>query len=79
MTTKDKNILITVMENLPQNYILIKKYPSSPEIGYITNFNEQDEDWSPPNMLIVDDCKDFPEFWISTKDYFNKQAELWQQ
>lgn len=50
------------------NYKLIKIYPGSPELGYITKFDDKDEDWSIPNMLIIPDCKDYPEFWEKIKE-----------
>ena len=51
-----------------RKFKLIKEYPGSPELGYITKFNERDEDWSTPNMLIINDCKDYPEFWEGIKE-----------
>lgn len=56
---------------MADKYKLIKEYPGSPGIGYITSFDKNDEDWSTPNMLIISDCKDYPEFWekIVEKDY----------
>ena len=49
-------------------YRLVKKYPGSPELGYEPKFNNNGEDWNTPNMLIVADCKDFPEFWEEVKE-----------
>ena len=49
-------------------YRLVKKYPGSPGLGYETEFNNNGEDWNTPNMLIVADCKDFPEFWEEVKE-----------
>ena len=49
-------------------YRLIRKYPGSPGLGYETEFNNNGEDWNTPNMLIVADCKDFPEFWVEVKE-----------
>lgn len=51
-----------------QNYKLIKDYPGAPPIGYITNFNHNEEDWGAPNVLIVYDCENYPEFWEKTKE-----------
>ena len=51
-----------------QNYKLIKDYPGAPPIGYITNFNHNEEDWGAPNVLIVHDCENYPEFWEKTND-----------
>ncbi len=52
-------------------YRLIQKYPGSPEIGYITQFDSDGEDWHTPNMLILEDCTKFPEYWqkVVEKDY----------
>lgn len=52
-------------------YKLIKLYPGSPELGYITKFDKNDEDWGAPNMLILTDCSNYPEYWekIVEKDY----------
>lgn len=46
-----------------KKYKLIKEYPGSPNLGYITKFDNNDEDWNSPNMLILDDCSNYPEFW----------------
>lgn len=48
-------------------YKLIKKYPGSPELGYITDFNQYGEDWNTPNMLLTEDCDNYPEFWQKVK------------
>ena len=51
-----------------RKYRLVKTYPGSPELGYEPKFNNNGEDWNTPNMLIVADCKDFPEFWEEIKE-----------
>ena len=51
-----------------QNYKLIKDYPGAPELGYITQFDNDDEDWGAPNLIIVPDCENYPEFWEPTED-----------
>ena len=58
-----------------QNYRLIKDYPGAPAIGYITNFNHNEEDWGAPNLIIVHDCKNYPEFWEPTDDKIVYKAE----
>ena len=49
-------------------YKLIKCYPGSPKLGYITNFNENEEDWNTENLIIPPDCTDYPEFWEEVKE-----------
>lgn len=55
-----------------RKFKLKKCYPGSPGLGYETKFNNNDEDWSTPNMLIIDDCIDYPEFWEEVKEKFPK-------
>ena len=50
-------------------YKLIKCYPGSPKLGYITNFDENEEDWNTENLIIPPDCTDYPEFWEKVKEY----------
>lgn len=49
-------------------YKLIKCYPGSPKLGYITNFDENEEDWNTENLIIPPDCTDYPEFWEEVKE-----------
>ena len=58
-----------------QNYRLIKDYPGAPTMGYITKFDHNDEDWGAPNLIIVPDCENYPEFWEPTDDVIVYQAE----
>lgn len=51
-----------------KKFKLKKCYPGSPELGYETNFNNNDEDWGTPNMLIINDCINYPEFWEEIKE-----------
>ena len=69
-------------------YKLIKKYPGSPsKIGYITNFDENEEDWNSECLITTEDCRLFPELWekieepiLTTEDgvdIFDKNELLW--
>ena len=51
-----------------RKFKLKKCYPGSPGLGYETNFNSSDEDWNTPNMLIINDCLNYPEFWEEIKE-----------
>ena len=55
-----------------KKYKLIKEYPGSPELGYIANFNSNGEDWDTPNMLLLSDCENYPEFW----ERYNKPLDF---